>query len=91
VITGLILKLLADLASLVLGILPHVDVPSWLSNPSSAIGQVFQAAGSMGAWFPVTLASTVLLSVLAVWVAGFAIKVARIVVSFLTLGGGGAG
>lgn len=89
-ITGLILRMLADVASALLNALPHIGVPSWLSD-NGAIGQVFQAAGSMGVWFPVALASTVLLAVVGIWLAGFGVKVARMVISVFTGGGGGAG
>lgn len=73
-----------------LSALPTVTVPSWLSGSDSAFASVFQAAGSMGVWFPSTLVIAVLGGVLALWVVGFGIKIVRIVASFFTAGGGSA-
>lgn len=70
--------------------LPTVTVPTWLSSNNSAFTSVFQAAGSMGVWFPTTLVVSVLAGVLALWVVGFGIKIVRIVASFFTAGGGSA-
>jgi len=88
-ITGTILTMLAYIGSSLLGILPHISVPSWLADNGS-VAKVFQAAGSMGAWFPVALVTTILASLLVIWAASFAIKTVRIVVSVLTGGGGSA-
>lgn len=88
-ITGTILQLLGWIATGMLSLLPHVDVPSWLSDDGS-VGKVFQAAGSMGAWFPVGLVTTVLVAVLTIWSVAFGIKLVREVISVLTGGGGSA-
>lgn len=89
-ITGLILKFFGFVLHAVLSVLPTISVPSWLTSADGAITTVFQAAGSMSVWFPIALASTVLLAVLAIWAVAFGIKAARIVVSLFTGGGGGA-
>lgn len=89
-ITGAILTMLVTVLTGVLSILPTVPVPSWLSGNGSAVGTVFQDAGLMSVWFPVQLASTVLLAIAALWLTGLAIRFARIVISLLTFGGGGA-
>lgn len=89
-ITGALLHFIVDVVSAIIGVLPHVPVPSWLDGSNSAFGVVFQDAGLMSVWFPTTLAVTVLGAVLTIWAAGFAIKIARIIASFLTLGGGSA-
>jgi hypothetical protein len=88
-ITAAILSLLGWLLHAVLSIVPSIPVPSWLSDDGS-VGTVFQAAGSMSVWFPITLATTVLVAVAAIWLAGFGIKAARMVVSIFTGGGGSA-
>lgn len=88
-ITLAILSLLVFVMVGVLSIIPSVGVPDWMST-SGPVASVFQAAGSMGAWFPVALVSTVLLSVCGIWLAAFGIKGARIVISLLTGGGGSA-
>lgn len=89
-ITGWLAQLFGSLLHLLFGALPVIAVPSWLST-SGPMATVFADAASMGVWVPTTLMVTVLTALLAAWLAGFAIKVARIVASFLTVGGGSAG
>lgn len=89
-ITAAILGLLVFVMVGVLSVIPAIGVPDWLSSGDGAISTVFADAGLMSVWFPIQLASAVLLSVVVIWVAGFAVKGARIVISLLTGGGGGA-
>ncbi len=70
--------------------LPTIAVPSWLSGNDSAFSTVFSAAGSMGVWFPSTLVVAVLSGLLVIWLASFVVKIARIVLSLFTAGGGSA-
>lgn len=72
-------------------LLPSYDVPAWLSSSSSYMSNLWTYGYGLGAWIPWPLVGTVLASVLACVLIGFGIKVARIVASFMTLGGGGAG
>lgn len=78
------------LLTTLLGALPTVTVPAWMSGNDSAFSTVFSAAGTMGVWFPTTLVISVLTGVLALWLVGFGIKLVRIVASFFTAGGGSA-
>lgn len=89
-ITGALLEAGAWLLHVLLSALPVVTVPDWLASISGAMSLVFQAAGSMGVWFPAGLLVTVLMAVLSLWLVGFAIKIVRIVASFFTAGGGSA-
>lgn len=89
-ITGLVLQFLALLASALLGVMPSVPVPSWLTAQSGPLGTVFADLTSMGVWFPVGLMTTVLAAYFAIKLVGFGIKVARIAASFMTGGGGSA-
>jgi hypothetical protein len=89
-VTDWLIGLLADLVHSVMGDLPTFAVPEWLVTGSGAVGTVFSYAGSMGAWFPSQLAVTVALAILAAYGVGFAVKLIRIVASFVTLGGGSA-
>jgi hypothetical protein len=66
-------------------------VPDWVGSLGGLVGQVGAAVGTLAAWFPVELVAPVLLAVIGTFAAGLAIKGVRIVASFLTLGGGGAG
>jgi uncharacterized membrane protein len=90
VITVAILKMLVFVLVGVLSILPTVPVPDWLTGADSAIGTVFQDAGLMSVWFPIGLATTILVALGGIWLAGLAVKFARIVISLMTGGGGGA-
>ena len=67
------------------------DPPGWVAQAPAMIATVLGYATSLGNWVPVGLFAAVTASVVVCLVAGFAIKVARIVASFVTLGGGGAG
>lgn len=89
-ITNAILTVFSDLLHGLLSVIPAISVPSWLSGQSGPIATVFQDAGLMSVWFPVTLAVTVIGAVLAIWLAGFAVKIARMCVSLFTGGGGSA-
>jgi hypothetical protein len=90
VITDAILDLLGFVLHAVLSLIPAVPTPSWLTSGDSSIDTVFQDAGLMSVWFPISLATTVLTAIVTIWLAGFAIKLGRMVVSLFTGGGGSA-
>lgn len=89
-ITGWVAQVFAAVVRAILGLLPVVAVPAWMDT-TGPMATVFGYAASMGVWVPTTLLVTVLAALLAAWLMGFAIKVLRIVASFLTVGGGSAG
>ena len=89
-ITGAVLKFFAALFQHVIGALPLAGPPPWIVGQSSSIGVVFADAGSMSVWFPTQTFTTVLGSLMTLWLVGFGIKFARIVVSLFTGGGGSA-
>lgn len=88
-ITDAIIGFLTGVAEFILDLLPDVQVPTWMSA-DGPMGTVFGYAGSMGAWFPVSLAAVVLSGLLVCWGVAFGIKIVRIVASFFTAGGGSA-
>lgn len=90
-IAELVLRFGVFLVEKLLGVIPVIPVPGWVTSPSGAVATVFQAAGSMGVWFPGPLAITVIGAVLVVKVAGLGIRLARMILSLLTGGGGNAG
>jgi hypothetical protein len=89
-VTDAVIGFFFNVINSVLGLLPTITVPDWLSSADGPIATVLGYAGSMGAWFPSTLVLTVVTAVLATWAIGFVIKLVRIVASFFTLGGGSA-
>lgn len=89
-VTDAIIGILTDLLLTVLDLLPVLTLPGWASSATSGVGSIMGIASSMGAWIPLTLTVTVAIAVLAAYGIAFGIKLARIVASFLTAGGGSA-
>jgi hypothetical protein len=91
VITTWILEIGGNFFHWLLGLLPTITAPSWLTDNNGAMTTVFTDAGLMGVWFPSTLLISALLGLLVILATGFGIKVVRVVASFFTAGGGSAG
>lgn len=89
-IANWILSVTGWLLHALVSVLPAVSVPAWLTGNDSAFATVFSAAGSMGVWFPSTLVVAVLSGLLVIWLASFVVKIARMVLSLFTAGGGSA-
>lgn len=89
-ITEALLNFFASIFDWLLGSLPTIEAPEWLSSISSVAGTVFGYANSMGAWFPTGLAFAVAGTLVATWLIAFGIKAARLVLSLFTGGGGSA-
>lgn len=90
-ILELLYGLLATLWEGLCSALPALPVPAWLSGGAANVASVLGTAGQLGYWVPFSVAAVVVSSVVACLLAGLGIKVARIVASFLTVGGGSAG
>lgn len=73
-----------------LGLLPTADPPSFVLGMTGWLDTVWDYASGLGAWIPYTVLGDVVVAVLASVGIGFAIKIARIVASFFTAGGGSA-
>jgi len=71
--------------------LPAIPVPSWIGSGAGSVASVLGTAAQLGNWVPLPLFGLVVAAVLVCLIGGLAIKVTRIVASFITLGGGGAG
>lgn len=87
-ITTAILSWLAGLFSALLSWLPAPSVPSWVSGITTAVSTVVTYMASMSAWFPVGLLRTILLAWAAAYLVAVAVRLARLVVSLFTGGGG---
>lgn len=90
-ITEAVISLLYEVGSLVVGLVPTTDPPAWVSDVGTYLDQIWQIGDGLGVWIPWTLLAAVTAAVLVCVGVGFAIRLARIVASFLTLGGGAAG
>lgn len=62
--------------------------PSWVSQGVGYVGQVLGFLNGFESWVPVTLGLTVAGIIAATWVVSVTIQLARVIVSYLTLGGG---
>jgi hypothetical protein len=89
-ITEALMSVLSGFVNSVLGSLPTIPVPTWLSDLSSGVSTIAGYGAGLGVWMPVPLIVSVVTTVVAAWLVAFGIKIARIVASFLTLGGGSA-
>lgn len=89
-ITEWLLGIAADIIGWLLGSLPAVQAPGWLTSITSNVSTVMGGVDGMSAWIPWPLLVTVGGACLASWLVGLTVKVVRIVASFVTLGGGSA-
>jgi len=90
-ITEWLLSAVSWLWQTVIGHVPFPSVPSWLSTAGAASSSLASHFAGLGAWLPFPLLTTIAGTWLLVLVASLGLKVARIVASFLTVGGGSAG
>lgn len=90
-ITEALMSVMLGMVGAMVGLLPDGEAPSWVTDAGETLSSVLAYAAPVGNWLPLQLAGTVLVAFLACVAAGFGIKVARIVASFLTVGGGSAG
>lgn len=89
-ITDALMGLAVSLFGMVAGLAVFPGPPGWATN-FSAIGTVFQALGSMSVWFPTATVVLIIGAVFAARLIGMGVKVARMVLSLLTGGGGHTG
>lgn len=90
-ITEAMLVLLGLFVRTVFGLFPPLPDPApILGNVTGGVGQVFAQAAALAYWVPFPATGAALAVVAAVAAVAFAIKLVRIVASFLTLGGGSA-
>jgi hypothetical protein len=81
---------IAWLAHSVFSVMPAVAIPSWFLQSTSVMSGLFTDAQTMGVWLPIPLAVTVATLLFASIMGGALIKLARIVLSLFTAGGGSA-
>ena len=74
-----------------LDLIPDVAVPGWLTDAGGLFGTLVGYTTSLSSWAPITLGAAIGGLLLASLAISFLIKVVRIVISFVTFGGGSAG
>lgn len=67
---------------------PTITLPTWWGDMVAGVGQVMALMGQMSFWVPVDVFLPAVLAVAAAFAVALAIRIARIVASFATLGGG---
>lgn len=67
---------------------PDITLPSWFASGPAAISQLMTMVGQLSYWFPSEMFTPFLVWNGAVLVIALGIRIARIVASFATLGGG---
>jgi hypothetical protein len=91
VITQTIVGWLATAFGAIVGLVPSPDLPAWFGVTPPWFLTAIDVANQMGGWFPLAAISQTVGFLLVVFVVTLALKVARIVVSVLSAGGGSAG
>lgn len=89
-IIQLIMGVLDAIVGGIFSIMPDVAVPGWFTGSLDAIGGLFGAATTMGVWIPVPLALAVASILFMAMMGGAIIKLARVIASFVSGGGGSA-
>jgi len=90
VITEAIIKVFAGMASFLIGLLPSWTPPSWLADVTTTMGDAIGYIGMLNGWVPVSAIGTVCGFILAAGAIAWGIKIARMVLSVATGGGGSA-
>lgn len=90
-ITEALIGIFAGIATLVGTLLPDFDPPEWLTvTLPNAVGAIAPYLAGANTWLPLDHMGTVLSFVAFVLATALAVKLARIVASFATFGGGSA-
>lgn len=89
-VTGTVLQWLASALSALLGVFPRPTLPGWFGAVPSWLPDAIGQANKMGSWFPLDAIRNSVALLLLLWGVALAIRIARIVLSFLTMGGGSA-
>jgi hypothetical protein len=86
----MLLELLWWCLDLLNAMMPDMQLPGWVTGIGGMAAEVFTVADSVGVWIPWATILIVLGSVFGAAVIGFGIKVARMLISHVTGGGGSA-
>lgn len=79
---------IADVAEWVHSQYVIMGVPDWVFSGISFVASAMAYVSHLGNWIPFEFGSIVMVAVIAAWCLGVAIKLVRVVASFVTLGGG---
>ena len=86
----LVIRVLRGALFGVLGALPAPSMPNWWADLASSLATIAGYLNTMNAWFPVQLTVDIVVFLVAAQLIAFGIRLARIVLSLFTGGGGSA-
>lgn len=89
-ITSAIMRVLLGFMTFVLGLLPSFTPPAWMADLAGYVSSGLGAFSSLSYWIPVGAVGTVVALVVVVQGIALALKLARMVLSVVTGGGGSA-
>lgn len=89
-ISEALIRFFTGFVNFFVNLLPTSNAPSWMTDASGYLSTVWSYGAGLGAWIPWPIVGTVVSAVLVCVALGFGIKLARIVASFMTFGGGSA-
>jgi hypothetical protein len=89
-VTEAILRVIGGIVSTIIGAFPHPALPDWLGAVPAWLPTAITTANEMGAWFPLDAIRNSAALLLLLWGVALAIRIIRIGLSFITLGGGSA-
>lgn len=89
-VTEFLLNVLSTVITAVLGLLHFPDVPDAMTAHTGVFATVASWLHNTGSWIPWTFIQALIVVWVATFLVGGAFKMARIILSFLTAGGGSA-
>jgi len=90
VVTDAILRVLGAFATFLIGLMGTWELPDWLSTVVTFVANLVTQAAALGNWIPWQHVGIALALIWASFLIAFGVRVARIVASFFTAGGGSA-
>jgi hypothetical protein len=85
-----LLNALTNAATFVFGLFPAWSLPSWWSNAMTGWGTIITGISDLSHWVPLAAVGQVAIAVFLVSAFAFAVRVLRIILSFISGGGGSA-
>lgn len=89
-VTDAILRALANFLSWVVGLFPTITLPEWVAIVTGFISGIVTQALQLGNWIPWPMVGLAFVFIWGAFIVALAVRIARIVASFFTAGGGSA-
>lgn len=89
-ITEWVIQVWLTVVTWLLGLLPAITLPSWVTTVTSFVSSTVTQARALGNWIPWGMVGLGFVFVAAAYAVALGIRVGRIVASFFTAGGGSA-